>query len=67
MHVGILNCIRVLGGYTYSQSIDTVFDTDNFKESEYAASISTTSGNVAISLSWLVLSFYSRLAVDGWT
>ncbi|KAG5220648.1 Ser-Thr histidine kinase [Salix suchowensis] len=41
-----LNCIRVLGGYTYSQSIDTVFDTENFKESEYAASISTTSGNV---------------------
>ncbi|KAF9498170.1 dual-domain HisK/Mak2 protein kinase [Pleurotus eryngii] len=59
---GILNCIRVLGGYTYSQSIDTVFDTENFKESEYAASISTTSGNVAISLSWYnafkVVAFY---------
>ncbi|RDB29051.1 Peroxide stress-activated histidine kinase mak2 [Hypsizygus marmoreus] len=50
--MGILNCIRVLGGYTNAQSIDTLFDTETFKESEYLTDIHATSGNITLTLNW---------------
>ncbi|KDR85277.1 hypothetical protein GALMADRAFT_218372 [Galerina marginata CBS 339.88] len=46
----ILNCIRVLGGFTHSDSVDTIFDTDSFVESKYLERIHETSGNLSLSL-----------------
>ncbi|TFK76709.1 dual-domain HisK/Mak2 protein kinase [Pluteus cervinus] len=50
--MGILNCIRVLGGYTYARSVDTVFDTDTFKEREYIDNVLATCGNIDLALNW---------------
>lgn len=59
--LGVLNCIRVLGGYTQAQSAATVFDTENFVESEYLAQIQVTSGNLSLTLNWSVeLSFVHK-------
>ncbi|PPQ67388.1 hypothetical protein CVT25_005967 [Psilocybe cyanescens] len=59
----ILNCIRVLGGYTQADTVDTIFDTDNFVESKYLERIHETSGNISMSLNWYdsfkVVSFFS--------
>lgn len=52
---GVLNCVRVLGGYTQPQSAETVFDTENFVESEYLAHIQATSGNLSLTLNWFVV------------
>lgn len=52
---GVLNCIRALGGYTQPQSAETVFDTENFVESEYLAHIQATSGNLSLTLNWFVV------------
>ncbi|KAG2023171.1 atypical/HisK protein kinase [Coprinopsis cinerea AmutBmut pab1-1] len=52
---GILNCIRVLAGQTANQppiSVDTLFDTDSFVESNYVQTILKTSGNVSLALNW---------------
>ncbi|KAF8912937.1 dual-domain HisK/Mak2 protein kinase [Gymnopilus junonius] len=46
----ILNCIRVLGGFTRADSVDTVFDTESFVESKYLERIYETSGNLSLSL-----------------
>uniref|UniRef100_A0A8H8CPK9 Histidine kinase n=1 Tax=Psilocybe cubensis TaxID=181762 RepID=A0A8H8CPK9_PSICU len=58
----ILNCIRVLGGYTQAETVDTIFDTDNFVESKYLERIHETSGNISMSLNWYdsfkVVSFF---------
>ncbi|KAL4069355.1 STKc type histidine kinase, partial [Scleroderma citrinum] len=46
---GVLNCIRALGGYTDASSIDTVFNTDTFIESNYQERIVVTSVQEMIS------------------
>ncbi|KAH7929368.1 dual-domain HisK/Mak2 protein kinase [Leucogyrophana mollusca] len=48
----VLNCIRALGGYTNAESIETVFDSDNFVESEYLRQIQKNAGNLDLSLNW---------------
>ncbi|KAF4623556.1 hypothetical protein D9613_002054 [Agrocybe pediades] len=48
----ILNCIRVLGGYTHTDSVDTIFDTDGFVESKYLERMHETSGNISLALNW---------------
>lgn len=50
--MGILNCIRVLGGFTYARSLETVFDTDTFKEREYIEGVMATCGNADLALNW---------------
>ncbi|KAF8061003.1 hypothetical protein FPV67DRAFT_1673829 [Lyophyllum atratum] len=50
--LGVLNCIRVLGGYTKAQSIETLFDTDTFKENDFLEATHARSGNVPLLLSW---------------
>ncbi|KAF9473185.1 hypothetical protein BDN70DRAFT_997771 [Pholiota conissans] len=59
----VLNCIRVLGGYTHADSVKTVFDTDTFVESKYVEQIHQQSGNLALSLNWYdsfkVVSYFS--------
>jgi len=51
--MGVLNCIRVLGGYTHGQSIKALFDTDTFKESEFLESIMhAKSGSLLLLLNW---------------
>ncbi|KZT22094.1 histidine kinase [Neolentinus lepideus HHB14362 ss-1] len=60
--MGHLNLVRALGGYTYATSPETCFDTDNFKESEYAESFSVSSGNLPLTMNWYnafkVVAFY---------
>ncbi|KAG6919550.1 hypothetical protein DXG01_004213 [Tephrocybe rancida] len=60
--VGVLNCIRALGGYTNAQSPDTLFDTDSFKEKSFLEHVSMTSGSSIVLLSWYnafkVVSFF---------
>lgn len=51
---GILNCVRAIGGYTYADSAETVFDTDTFKEAEYLAHASESSGNPEVTITWWV-------------
>ncbi|KIY45235.1 dual-domain HisK/Mak2 protein kinase [Fistulina hepatica ATCC 64428] len=48
----LLNCIRAIGGYTSNQSIETLFDTDTFKEKEFLENVKTSSGNVEVSMTW---------------
>lgn len=59
---GILNCVRAIGGYTYADSAETVFDTDTFKEAEYLAHASESSGNPEVTITWYdsykVVSFF---------
>ncbi|KAJ7480148.1 hypothetical protein B0H11DRAFT_2026757 [Mycena galericulata] len=50
--VANLNCVRALGGFTISNSAETAFDTETFKESEYYRHIHETSGNVPLALNW---------------
>jgi hypothetical protein len=50
--LGLLNCLRALGGYTKPRSAQTIFDTDSFVESEYLQEIYKTSGNVPLALNW---------------
>jgi len=50
--LGLLNCLRALGGYTKPRSAQTIFDTDSFLESEYLPEIHKTSGNVPLALNW---------------
>ena len=47
-----MNCIRVLGGYTDAESVETVFNADNFIESEFLKQIHEISGNISMSLNW---------------
>ena len=58
--VAVLNCIRVLGGYTRAESAETVFDTDNFIETKYVEYIHSTSGNISLALNWYVFSMRDR-------
>lgn len=51
---GVVCCIRALGGYTIASSVDTVFDTDKFREKDYYEHLVRTSGNVALALNWWV-------------
>ncbi|GLB36534.1 putative GAF domain containing protein [Lyophyllum shimeji] len=50
--IGVLNCIRALGGNTKAQSVETLFDTDTFKESDFLEGIHARSGNVSLLLGW---------------
>ncbi|KAG7090785.1 hypothetical protein E1B28_009870 [Marasmius oreades] len=58
---GVLNCIRALGGYTFSNSASTAFDTESFKESKYLEHVQTTSGNIPLVFNW-----YNSFKVVGW-
>ncbi|KAF9015434.1 dual-domain HisK/Mak2 protein kinase [Cyathus striatus] len=49
---GVLNCVRVLGGYTLARDMQTLFDTDSFVESEFLEQIHESSGNVSLVLNW---------------
>ncbi|KAJ2919335.1 hypothetical protein MD484_g1075, partial [Candolleomyces efflorescens] len=49
---GVLNCIRVLAGHTNTHNAHTLFDTDNFVESDYVAQIHQKSGNLPMTLNW---------------
>ncbi|THU88468.1 hypothetical protein K435DRAFT_830560 [Dendrothele bispora CBS 962.96] len=49
---GTLNCIRALAGWTDANSADTVFDTEEFKESEYLEQLQRSSGNVPLVMNW---------------
>lgn len=51
-NIGVLNCVRALGGYTVSSSAATAFDTDGFKDIDYVAHVIRTSGNVPLALGW---------------
>ncbi|KAJ3513116.1 hypothetical protein NLJ89_g3133 [Agrocybe chaxingu] len=59
----VLNCVRVLGGYTNAESAKTLFDTDDFLEKDYLQHIHSTSGNVPMTLNWYnsfkVVSYFS--------
>ncbi|KAJ7596782.1 dual-domain HisK/Mak2 protein kinase [Mycena floridula] len=50
--MGVLNIVRALGGYTDQRSVDTLFDTDNFSESEYLTAILARSGNGPLAMNW---------------
>ncbi|KAJ7022028.1 hypothetical protein C8F04DRAFT_1139170 [Mycena alexandri] len=58
--MGNLNCVRAIGGFTISNSADTAFDTETFKESDYQRHIHETSGNVPLALNW-----YNAMKVVG--
>ncbi|KAF8973859.1 dual-domain HisK/Mak2 protein kinase [Flammula alnicola] len=60
----ILNCIRVLGGYTHAESVKTVFDTDNFVESKYLEQIHQTSGSLSLVLNCYFSVGYIREAAS---
>ncbi|THH17217.1 hypothetical protein EW146_g3550 [Bondarzewia mesenterica] len=50
--MGLLNCIRALGGYTINTSVDTIFDTESFKEKEYLEHMAMASGNATLAMNW---------------
>lgn len=50
--MGLLNCLRALGGFTKPRSAQTIFDTDSFVESEFLQELHKTSGNVPLALNW---------------
>ncbi|TFK30704.1 dual-domain HisK/Mak2 protein kinase [Coprinopsis marcescibilis] len=73
---GILNCIRVLAGYTIGGSIRTLFDTEKFIEAEYVKEIHHKSGNVSLALNWynsfklvsfFCVGYYEEAAVLGFS
>ena len=61
--IGVLNCIRAIGGYTDASSVDTVFNTDNFVEIDYQERITKHSASGRLILSWRALSFISYTIV----
>lgn len=51
----MLNCIRVLGGYTDSRSAATLFDTETFTEAEYVSKFFGASQEATpMALNWCV-------------
>lgn len=50
--LGVLNCIRALGGYSLAYSAETIYDTDTFKETEYLVHVEATSGNILLAMNW---------------
>lgn len=64
----ILNLIRALGGHTFSQSVNTAFDTEDFKEIEYVAHIKAHAGNVQACLNrhdaFKVVGYYCMGYID---
>ncbi|EGO28466.1 STKc type histidine kinase [Serpula lacrymans var. lacrymans S7.9] len=55
---GVLNCIRTLGGYTDTTSVETTFDTNMCKEADFIRYIQKTSGNLGLSMSWSVVALF---------
>ena len=49
---GLLNCIRAMGGYTTATSLDNLFDTEEFVESEYYENLSSQGRLPPITLNW---------------
>jgi hypothetical protein len=49
---GVVNLVRLLGGYTHTSSAQTAFNTDTFNEQNYVAGIEATSGNLMLVLNW---------------
>ena len=52
--LAVVNLIRALGGFTDASSAETVFDTESFKDKDYVDYIKRKSGNLALTLNWLV-------------
>lgn len=52
--LGILNCIRVYGGYNESDNSATLFDTDEFVEKEFFGQVQETSESDAFAINWCV-------------
>lgn len=50
--LGLLNCLRALGGFTKPRSAQAIFDTDSFVENEFLQEIHKMSGNVPLALNW---------------
>ena len=50
--LGLLNCIRALGGYTIATSPDNIFDTEEFVESEYSGNLASLGRMPPITLNW---------------
>ncbi|KAL0950689.1 hypothetical protein HGRIS_007467 [Hohenbuehelia grisea] len=48
----VLNCIRVLGGFTYTVTAETAFDTETFKEKEYLEGVRKSTGNLPLIMNW---------------
>ena len=49
---GVVNLVRLLGGYTHTSSAQTAFNTDTFNEQNYLVGIEATSGNIVLALNW---------------
>lgn len=62
---GVLNCIRVYGGYNVSNDPATLFDADGFVEKNFVDRIHETSGNVALAMNWYVQTVsHDRIIVE---
>ena len=61
LHLGILHCIRAIGGYTTATSADTAFDTYRFREQDYLEKIRKSAGNLPLVLNW-----YNSMKVSLW-
>ena len=57
----MLNCIRVLGGYTDTSDVTKVFNTDKFDENAYLKTMGSRSGNAVLSLSWYVSALFRSM------
>ncbi len=44
--------MRALGGYTDGSFVDTLFDTEDFKEQQYAEKVQSETGNVDLVMNW---------------
>ncbi|KAF9454975.1 dual-domain HisK/Mak2 protein kinase [Macrolepiota fuliginosa MF-IS2] len=49
---GVLNCVRVYGGYNKSNNPTTLFNVDGFTESAFVDQIHEKSGNVTLAMNW---------------
>ncbi|KAI0063199.1 STKc type histidine kinase [Artomyces pyxidatus] len=50
--LGLLNCIRALGGYTVNTSADTIYDMESFSERESLDEVATAGGNYILAMTW---------------
>ncbi|KXN87566.1 Peroxide stress-activated histidine kinase mak2 [Leucoagaricus sp. SymC.cos] len=50
--IGVLNCIRVFGGYNKSDNPADLFDVEGFIEKDFVDQIHETSENVVLAMNW---------------
>lgn len=65
-HPGVLNCIRIYGGYNKSNDPATLFDVDGFDEKNYVDQIHETSGNVALAMNWYGVFWFGEMMWLNW-